>query len=110
MTEGGSLLLMLTMLGGLMVCLALVGLTEYRKVFFANPREAMSLEVLLQLLFHPASTPALLSALLLVIGLWFLAIPAFVLLAAVGFWLWEVAVPAIVSHIPLLSGGPNVGR
>lgn len=103
------MILSLGAFGGLMVCVALAGLGEYRKLFSTHPREAMSLEVLLQLIFHPASTPALVSGLLLFVGLWFIAIPILAIFAASAYFLWDVATPAIwrviVSHVPLLGSG-----
>jgi len=72
----------------------------------------MSIEVLLQLLFHPASTPAFLCAFALIVGLWFLAIGVFIFFALLGDVLWGVgrqAWPKILTHLPLL-GGPDVGR
>jgi len=106
--EGWSLAFSAAIFGGIFVCGALAGLGEYRKLFFTHPREAMSLEVLLQLLFHPASTPAFVCAFALVIGLWFLAIGAFIFIVLLGDVAWGLGVqlwPKIRSHVPLLDSG-----
>jgi hypothetical protein len=106
--EGWSLAFSVAIFGGIFVCAAVAGLGEYRKLFFAHPREAMSLEVLFQLLCHPASTPAVVCALALIIGLWFLAIGAFIFLALVcdvAWGLWIQFWPNIKGHIPLFGGG-----
>lgn len=97
--------------GGIMICVALFGLSEYRKLFLENPRNAMSAEVLMQLLFHPASTPAFLCVLLLIVGLCFVAISLYMfcfIMAKVLPWIVGRIWPTFVSYFPLL-GGPNVG-
>jgi hypothetical protein len=89
--EGWSIPFGFLVFGALMMMVALAGLNEYRKMFFAHPREAMSLEVLLQLIFHPASTPALLSAFLLVAGISFLTIGIIIFLLMLGIEFGELA-------------------
>src|SRR5260221_6255915 len=111
--EGWSFAFSAAVFGGIMICVALAGLSEYRKVFLANPREAMSLEVLLQLIFHPASTPALLSAFVLMIGLWFLAFGVLIFVSLLGIVLWEVTIriwPKLLGHTPLFGSGTDIDR
>jgi hypothetical protein len=96
--------------GALLVGSGLFLLAEYRRLFFASPREAMSWEVLLQLLFHPASTPALLGALVLFIGLWFFVIGLIIatfMLSMVARDIGEYILPHLLEQVPLF-GGSNV--
>src|SRR5690349_20725784 len=54
-------------------------LAEYRKHFRADPGAVMSVEVFLQILFHPAATAVFMGALGLFIGFWFCAIGLLIL-------------------------------
>src|SRR3954470_5726408 len=65
-------------------------LGEYRRVFVDDPRAVMSVEVWLQVLFHPAPTPGNLGVIALFLGLWLLIAGAGLLLLLCGFYLDEV--------------------
>jgi len=61
-------------MGFLFVLVSLYALREYRTLFFSDPRTTMSVEVILQILFHPAAGPGYLASLALMVGSWFLII------------------------------------
>ena len=87
-------------LGGLLCVGGWMLLREYRNVFLADPRAAMSVEVLLQILFHPAATAAFLGAMAIFFGFWFLALGLLFLLFPLFIKLW-ILIGAISTSLGL---------
>jgi len=89
-------------LGAVLAYASLSLLGEYRRVFFNDPRAVMSVEVWLQVLFHPAATPGYLGVLVLFVGLWFLIAGLALLLLLSGLFIEELVhrlwFPRIVSN------------
>jgi len=77
--SGWGIPLGLIAFGAVLAVLGVLLLGEYRRVFFADPERTMSVEVFLQLLFHPAATPAYLGVVLLFAAAWFVIIGLFAL-------------------------------
>ncbi len=88
--SGWSYPLGLIAVGAVLAYASLSLLGEYRRVFFDDPRAVMSVEVWLQVLFHPAATPGYLGVLVLFLAVWLLIAGVVLLLFMSGFWLQEV--------------------
>jgi len=67
-----DIVLVFLLLGALLVWGGWSLLGEYRKLFLSDPRLLMAVDVLLQILFHPAGTAVFLGAIAILAGLWFL--------------------------------------
>jgi hypothetical protein len=88
----GSLILGALLTGG-----GLILLGEYKKVFFADPRATMSVEVLLQILMHPAATAPFVGAVGIFFGLWFLGIGLLIFLFPLAMEVQRVFNAALLS-------------
>ena len=73
-----DIVLVFLLLGALLVWAGWSLLGEYRRLFLSDPRLVMAVEVLLQILFHPAGTAVFLGAIAILAGLWFLVMGIFV--------------------------------